>query len=287
MKRIDAGIVMLAHNGASFTRYALNGILQAETLPREIFLVDNASEDETPALIREFEPKFHAAGIDFTTWRNSENLGCSLARNQAWEKVTSAYTVFFDNDTVVCTPNWLELMQQRFEDLPSLAVLGPKMIYPYKPNKIQCAGVGINKLGRIAFRGRGADRYDPEYQKFWPCWALISACWMMRTDIKNTVGMLDELFHPVQYEDLDLCVRAKLKGYEVAYDPTVEIYHFEGITTASFGEDAYAANIARNSLKFRQRYHDLFKTMDAGLPDSEYRWLKRSELGLLPELNIN
>ena len=286
MSFCDVSIVMLAHNGAQFTRYALDGILNASTLPREIFLVDNCSDDETPALIKEYAVRFEKVGVQFHTWRNNENKGCSLARNEAWVKATSKYTVFIDNDAVVCTKNWLELFIRRFDAVPNLGILGAKMIYPYKPHKIQCAGVGISRLGRIAFRGRGQERYDARYQEYWPCWALISACWMMRTDLRDTVGLLDELFHPVQYEDLDLCVRARLKGYEVAYDPNVEMYHFEGITTASFGKEEYATNIARNSLKFRQRYHELFKTIDDTLPPEEYRWLKRSELGLAPELEL-
>lgn len=286
MQIFDVSIVMLAHNGVQFTRYALNAIVSAQSLPREIFLVDNCSDDDTPELFREYKDKFEALGIRFITWRNNENKGCSLARNEAWEKATSKYTVFIDNDAVVCTPNWLEMFIRRFDEKPNLAILGAKMIYPYKPHKIQCAGVGISKLGRIAFRGRGADRYDERYQQYWPCWALISACWLMRTDLRESIGMLDELFHPVQYEDLDLCVRARLKGFDVAYDPNVEMYHFEGITTASFGSDEYANNIARNSLKFRQRYHELFRTIDDTLPPEEYRWLKRSELGLLPILDI-
>ena len=286
MDCLDVSIVMLAHNGAEFTRHALNGILSAETLPREMFLVDNCSDDATPALIAEFAPKFEQAGIAFHTWRNNENKGCSLARNEAWAKATSKYTVFSDNDAVVCTRDWLRKYIQCFQEHPQLGVVGAKMIYPYQPHKIQCAGVGISRLGRIAFRGRGADRYDPRYQAYWPTWALISACWMMRTDLRDSVGMLDELFHPVQYEDLDLCVRARLKGFEVAYTPTVEMYHFEGITTASWGVEQYNTTIVKNSLKFRQRYHELFRTFADELPAEEFRWLKRSELGLRPELDL-
>lgn len=279
--------MMLAHNGAPFTRYALNGILNAAVYPKELFLVDNCSADETPALIREMAPQFAAAGIAFYTWRNEENKGCSLARNEAWQKATGRYTVFMDNDAIVCTRHWLSEFRRAFEEHPDLGIVGAKMIYPYLPHPIQCAGVGISNLGRISFRGRGALRYDERYQAYWECWALISACWMMRTDLRESVGMLDEWFHPVQYEDLDLCVRARLKGYAVAYTPTVEMYHFEGITTASFGETQYQVNIARNSLKFRERYHDLFKTLHDELHPSEYRWLPRTELGLETPLKLD
>ena len=283
---VDAGIVMLAHNGAEFTRRALDGILSAQTLPAEFFLVDNCSEDDTPALIREFAPRFQAEGIRFTTWRNAENMGCSRARNEAWEKVSAPFTVLLDNDTAVCTQDWLTRLAARFTEDTKLGILAPKMIYPYLPNPIQCAGVAFNKAGRVAFLGRGAPREDLRFGQFRLCRALISACWMMRTELRDSVGLLDELFHPVQYEDLDLCVRAWDAGWKVACDPSVEMYHFEGITTASFGQEAYSVNIARNSLKFRQRYHDRFAEWDENLPEEMFRWKPRTELNLQPILSM-
>lgn len=286
MTHVDCALVILAHNGAPFTRHCLESILGAAALPAELFLIDNASADATPALLAEMLPRFSAAGVEVTTWRNAENKGCSLARNEAWQRVRSPYTVFLDNDAAVCTRNWLERFRDHFQAEPQAGIVGPKLIYPYLPHPIQCAGVGISRLGRIAFRGRGAPRHDPRYATAWPTWSLISACWMMRTDLRERVGTLDECFHPVQYEDLDLCIRARLAGFGVTYTPTVEMYHFEGITTASIGQKEYQRNIARNSLKFRERYHELFRTFADDLPAAEYRWRSRAELGLTPELDL-
>ncbi|MFA6814904.1 MAG: glycosyltransferase [Lentisphaeria bacterium] len=286
MSFCDAAIIILAHNGEFYTRKALESILTAETKPAEIFLIDNASTDPTPALTTEFQPKFKQAGIRWTTWRNSENKGCSLARNEAWAKVTSKYTVFMDNDVAVCTSNWLQLFLKIMNKNEKCGILGAKMLYPQPKHLIQCAGVLIHPNGRIAFRGRGKNRFDPKYQKYWPTWALISACWFMRTDLRETVGYLDETFHPVQYEDLDLCIRAKLKGYEVAYTPTVEMYHFEGGTTAAVTSIEYQTNIARNSLKFRERYHRLFKTFSSDIPLEEFTWKDKKDFNLGEELDL-
>ncbi len=286
MTIIECAVVILAHNGARFTRHCLESLLGAAALPQELFLVDNCSTDETPALLAEMVPRFAAAGVTVTTWRNAENKGCSLARNEAWQQVRAPFTVFLDNDAAVCTRDWLARLRQGFEVHPAAGILGPKLIYPYRPHPIQCAGVSISRLGRIAFRGRGQPRDDPRYREYWPTWCLISACWMMRTGLRDDVGLLDEAFHPVQYEDLDLCVRARLAGYEVAYLPTVEMYHFEGITTGATGQQHYQRIIARNSLRFRERYHDLFRTFTEELPAAEYRWLPREELGLTDELDL-
>jgi GT2 family glycosyltransferase len=286
MSFCDVAVIILAHNGQEYTNIALESILSATTKPWEIFLVDNASEDGTPELFSHYLPLFHQAGIRAVSWRNKENLGCSLARNEAWQKATAKYTVFMDNDAAVCTRDWLSRFIACFEEHPKLRILGPKLLYPYLPHLIQCAGVVISPQGRIAFRGRGAQRHDVRYEVFWQAWALISACWMMRTDLRDTVGMLDECFHPVQYEDLDLCLRTRLAGWEVAYTPLVEMYHFEGTTTAAGGKEAYKHNIARNSLKFRERYHELFKSFTDELPPEEYRWLSHAEMGLGEEVDM-
>ncbi len=284
--QVDAAIIILSHNGENFTAHCLEGILAAADQPRELFLIDNCSDDGIPALFARMVPRFEAAGIKVTTWRNAENKGCSLARNEAWEKATSSYVVFMDNDAVPCTRTWLSRLAAAFVADPRLGILGPKMIYPWQPHKIQCAGVAISTLGRIAFLGRGADRLDPLYNQPRSCHALISATWMMRNELRHSVGLLDELFHPVQYEDIDLCIRAELAGWTVGYTPEVEMYHFEGITTASFGDKEYQRNIARNSLKFREKWHKVYATYRDELPNDAYRWLARDELGLRPELDL-
>ncbi len=283
----DSAVIILCHNGADFTEICLKSLLNAKSLPKELYLIDNGSADETPAVIQEHLGAFQAKGIEVKTWRNENNKGCSEARNDAWKQVSSEYTVFLDNDTAVCTSGWLELLKSHLDKEQEIAILGPKMIYPYKPHPIQCAGVAISSRGRIAFRGRGNQRHAERFAHDTEVPALISACWMMRTQLREKIGYLDELFHPVQYEDLDLCLRALERGWKIMYTPQVEMYHFEGITTASFGQEEYRRNIARNSLKFRERWHHLYQTFEDEFSPSEYRWLDRQELGLQPELDLH
>ena len=281
----DCAVVMLAHNGAEFTAYCLHSMLQAETLPRQLILIDNASTDRTPAVIADHADAFARAGIELITWRNDENLGCSLARNQGWERATTRYVLFMDNDTAVCTRNWLAPLTAAMAADPRLGVLGPKLIYPYRPHPIQCAGVGMNTLGRIRFRGRGCARDDGRFARRVRVPLLISACWIMPNELYHTVGGLDELFHPVQYEDLDFCMRVNQAGLHCAYTPEVEMYHFEGKTTASFGRETYQRNIAVQSAKFRRRWIHAIRALGDGCGHS--RWLPDDELGLAPGLDLD
>ncbi|MCJ8330809.1 MAG: glycosyltransferase family 2 protein [Lentisphaeria bacterium] len=281
----DASIIILAHNGVEFTRRNFKSILQASVYPKEFIFANNGSTDSTEELVEEYVPKFAAAGINFIYWTNEENLGCSLGRNQCWEKATTNYVLFMDNDTAVCTPDWLSRLVEIMDANPKLGVLGPKLIYPFVPHQIQCAGVAVNPMGRIRFRGRGTERTNSDYAQFEKVPVLISACWIKRREFLESIGGLDEFFHPVQYEDLDFCMKVNDSGYYCAYTPDVEIYHFEGKTTGSIGKSDYQRNIVKQSAKFRKRWNHVFKHYEEDPLD--YRWLPDDELGLSDEIVLD
>jgi GT2 family glycosyltransferase len=281
----DVSIVILAHNSADKTEYCLQSILDASVYPREIFVANNGSTDRTPELLHSFEKSFQDAGIPYSHWTNSENMGCSIARNEAWAKATQPYVIFMDNDTAVCTSNWLEIFVNHMNADPKLGVLGPKLIYPFKPHAIQCAGVDLSPSGRVRFSSRGDARDSRDAGTFRKVSVLISACWIMRRDFLETIGGLDEHFHPVQYEDLDFCMKVNQAGYYCAYTPDVEIYHFEGTTTAASGQMNYIRVIVENSSKFRERWKDEL----ASLPedDGDFTWKDINTFNLSNELDLS
>ncbi len=280
----DVSLVMLAHNGVDQTRHCLKSLVAAQSLPRELILIDQASSDATPDLLPDLLRPLQDAGVMVKTWRHEENLGCSESRNRAWREATSTYTAFCDNDIVVCTSDWLNKLVAVLEYNSQIGIVGPKLIYPYCPHPIQCAGVDLNRKGRITFRGRGAPRLDTRYTNAEEMVLLISACWLMRSHFLEEIGGLDPLFHPVQYEDLDYCMRVREAGYSCWYTPDVEMYHFEGTTTASGGDEQYQKVIARNSLKFRHKWRDAIRIMpDKAAAD----WLAVTDMGMTPELCLD
>jgi GT2 family glycosyltransferase len=281
----DVAIVILARNGVACTRLCLEAILESCPLPRQLILVDNESSDETPAVLAGYIPRAQAAGIEVISWRNPEHLGCSDARNQAWERATTGYVVFLDNDCVVRSRDWLASLVAEFANDPELGIVGPKLLYPFRSHKIQCAGVSINPVGRVRFCGRGQPRDVAEFASRRQVVALISACWMMRNDLRESIGMLDPLFHPVQYEDLDLCMRVNEAGMHCAYTPAVEMYHFEGTTTAAKGDAAYQRVIVANSAKFRKKWREAIRQL---APDpTDFRWRGHAEMDLGSEIDLS
>ena len=86
-------------------------------------------------------------------------------------------------------------------------------------------------------------------------------------------GGFDEAFHPVQFEDFDLVYRLRAAGYRAVYEPSVEMYHFESVTTQGTAAVNNAASVVRNGLLFQKRWQPLFAE-EEGPVEEACRWKK-------------
>jgi GT2 family glycosyltransferase len=264
-------IVLLSHNKAAYTRECLRSLLETRPTGFEIVSLDNGSTDETPALIAEFADRARPLGIGFQAIRFDRNLGCSTARNQAVASSTGEEIVFLDNDTLLPDPTWLVKLRNVLESDPRIALVGPKICYPFEPHPIQCAGVGVSRSGRVQFRGRGEPADDPRYAKIEEVQALISACFIFRRQLVDEIGGLDEAFNPIQYEDFDFCYRARSRGYRVVYAPDPVVYHWESITSDGTRDIPNRYVIIKNGMLFKKRWRRMFEK-ENGPSDEETRW---------------
>jgi len=279
-------VIVLAHNKAQHTRYCLHGLLKSTYRNLEIVAVDNGSTDATPALFATFGKDARAAAVEFRPMRFEENVGAVTGRNRALEVAEGDYVVFLDNDVVVRTRSWLERLMGALEADKGLGIVGPKLVYPFPPYLIQFAGGAVTPTGWVHFLGRGEPREAPEFNTPREVQCLISACWMMPRALYEHLGPLDEGFNPVQFEDIDYCYRARHAGYRILYLPSVEMYHFENVTSGDTPSINYTYVTIKNGMRFKKKWRFMFEG-EGGPPDSQFAWKeipKRdiSEVGELP-----
>lgn len=104
---------------------------------------------------------------------------------------------------------------------------------------------------------------------------VSGASLMMRTSAFEEVGGFDEKFF-LYFEEVDLCRRAREKGWKVVYEPRVRIVHLEGQTTGVGG----AVRRPRYWYESRRRYFvKHFGTM--GLLGADIAWVAGRFVGLL------
>lgn len=264
-------LIVLSHNKVEHTRRCFAGLLQSSYRPIEVLAVDNGSTDSTPALYAAFGPQAEAAGIAFRPTRLEQNAGAVTGRNLALQQAAGDYVVFLDNDVVPRTRAWLERLQAALAADPRAGIVGPKLVYPFPPYLIQFAGGAVTPTGWVHFLGRGEPRDTPAFNQPREVQCLISACWMMPRRLYGELGPLDEGFNPLQFEDIDYCYRARHAGHRVLYIPTVEMYHFENVTSGDTPTINYTYVTVKNAMRFKKRWRAMFE-MEGGPSDKEFHW---------------
>ncbi len=250
----------------------LQGQLAAQPRAHELIVIDNGSTDGSVEWLQgEFAAEARAAGVEYQLLINESNAGACTARNQGLAICQGEWIAFLDNDLAVRHSNWLSGLGQVLDEAPAVGIAGPKLLYPFEPYDIECAGVALSPQGRVQYRGRGEPRESAEFNRPLEVQCLISACWLMKRAVMERIGVLDEIFNPAQFEDFDYCYRARQAGFTVRYEPQVEMYHFENVTTAGSADVRFKTVTLRNWAKFRERWEAVYQS-EGGPPDDECQW---------------
>jgi len=267
-------VITLSYNKLACTRRCLSALITDSVAdgPWELIVVDNGSTDGSYEWCATGLADLGAArGVPVTVLRNEGNIGCSFSRNRAVAVARGEYLAFADNDIAPRTRRWLPGLREALAATPRAGMAGAKMVYPWAPYPIQCAGVGISRRGHVCFRGRGEPIGDPRFSRPETVQCLISACLMIPAALLREHGGFDEAFHPVQFEDFDLVYRLREAGHAAVYAPSVEMYHFESVTTQGTPTVRNAAVVVRNGLLFQRRWRHLFER-EEGPSEEACRW---------------
>ena len=209
-------IVIVTYNKAHYTLQCLRSLL-ADSLPSyEVIIVDNASSDETPALLSKLR--------NVIVIRNNENRFFAPACNQGAGKARGKYLLFLNADAFVHRGCVSSLMRT-LESAPDTGAVGSKLVW--RDGRLQEAGSIIWRDGSALGYGRSDDPSKPEYSYARDVDYCSAACLIVRREFFERLGGFDESFTPAYYEDTDLCMRIWDAGYRVVYQPMAVTTHVE------------------------------------------------------------
>ena len=237
--RPTVSIVVATHNRADWLGRSLPRILALDYPAFEVIVVDDGSEDDTPAVMQ----RWAARGV--RSLRHNHPRGASAARNTGVAAARGSIVAFIDDDAIP-EPDWLRRLVAAYADERVGAVGGA--VYHLSTGTPQCTGSKANRFGR--------DRAMPPERGLGPReYVVLIECNMsVRRRVMEELGGFDPAIR-IYGEGVDLCIRIAEAGYGVRFIPSAIVWH------------AKAAGPFRNNLyhPYRNRIYLSLKNFGSSL----------------------
>jgi len=195
--------------------------------------------------------RFGATGIRYAgafNFARMNNAGAEAARGD--------FLLFLNDDVQALKPDWLEYLVAHLQR-PEIGAAGAKLVYP--SGAIQHAGIATGIMDGAGHPGRGLFRSD---QYAWldmtrNVSAVTGACLGIRKSVFRELAGFDEAF-PVNYNDVDLCLRARGAGYLIILEPRAVLRH-----------DECRSRVRGTRYEERERFYDRWENV-LSAPDPYY-----------------
>lgn len=191
----------------------------------EVIIVSNGCKDGTPLYLETLAT--HNKAFKYIVWE--ESLGYSKAINLGLTVAKGEYIILLNNDAQVLESDWIDILEEPFKKYKNVGITGPA----------------------------GLERSNVPW--------LIFFCVMIKKEVFNTVGLLNEAYGIGGGEDTEFCIKAYQAGYTNYMVPLFSgnflykerkrffpVYHEGGATTNSIPD--MSVTTARNNERLTQLF---------------------------------
>jgi len=256
----------------------------------EIIVVDNGSNDRSAQAIRKAYP-------DVLLVENKSNRGFAAANNQALRLAKGQYVLLLNPDTLVL-PNALQKMWKFLEEHPQAGVVGCKLLNPDMtvwPSVVNNYPSPLTLLFHYSPLWRRLLAGQGDHLQFGTVnWnndsvlevaSVVGACMMVRREVIETVGFLNENYF-LYIEESEWCYRIRKHGWKICLTPEAQVIHYCRGSASQVPEMANR-EFAKGMFRFSRDNCGIFRT-------SIVKWLligeflfKLSILGVITAIRPN
>ena len=232
---MKVSIVIPSYNGQQLLQKNLLKVIAAAD-DAEIIVVDDASTDKSVEFLQKKFPQVEVV-------RHPKNMRFAAACNSGVKEAKGEIAVLLNND-VAPKKNFLKPLIKHFEDNQVFSV--------------GCREIDI-KQGKKEISGRTAGRFKRGFLVHWrpkdqesrkTLWTFGGSMAVDRRKYLELEGM-DEMYSPAYWEDIDLCWRARKKGWKIVFERNAVVYHHHESTNKSvLGKTRMKLYAYRNQILF-------------------------------------
>jgi len=226
MKRPRISIILPTHNTSPERLLRVLKAIKANTdVPYELVIVDTSRNS---TLISSLADEFKATFLH----RPDRGLG---AKWNLGAKVTTAPVLAFTSDDIYVESEWASVGLRYLRD--KVKLVSGKLLAAGRSGVISAAGSYTDVFG-VSWN-RGIDEPDDgRYNTPELIFRAVGAIFLIDRDVFNEIGGFDESYY-LYAEDLDICWRLRLAGYDCLYVPKMRAVH-EWMATTSKDTNLFA-----------------------------------------------
>jgi N-acetylglucosaminyl-diphospho-decaprenol L-rhamnosyltransferase len=212
---VRLSVIILNFDGRRWIPACLDALQAQRDAPEfETLFVDNGSSDDSAHLVSAHYPWVRLI-------ETGTNLGFAEGNNAGARAARGEWLAFLNNDTVV-DPRWLASLWAAHLEHPEYTLVTSRIVFVHDPSVVDSAGDGYLRAGGAFKHGYGAPAaaFAEPREVFGAC----GCAFMIRRDVFDALGGFDRRYF-MQYEDVDLSYRARLRGYRVWYAADAIVRH--------------------------------------------------------------
>jgi GT2 family glycosyltransferase len=218
----------------------------------EVWVVDNASTDDSAAMVREHFPQVRLV-------KNKTNVGFGRANNQAIKQCAGTYVLLLNSDTQVL-PGALANLTGFMERHPEAGTAGAHILNPDLTLQTSCSPTPTlsRELWRMlhldtlhpygVYRMKGWNQHAPREVDI-----VMGACMILRREALDQVGLFDEDYFFYSEEE-DLCLRLHRANWRIYWIPGAPVIHYGGQSAQQAPDDMFLRLYQGKLLLFRKHY---------------------------------
>lgn len=234
-KLMDLTAIIVNFNTEGLLRNAIGRLQSAAArMSLKIAIIDNASKDNSVALIKDEFPDCHLIA-------NRTNVGFGRANNQALDLVEGRYVLLLNTDAFVSADTLYKTITY-MDSHPRCGILGVRLVgrdgalqpsarYFPTPWNLFLARTGLHRLFRSV---RMVDDMAWDHASVRQCDWVPGCYFLVRKSVIDQIGLFDPRYF-LYYEEIDHCLAARKAGWEVTFFPDTTVVHIGGESAKTTG----------------------------------------------------
>jgi len=231
-KRVS--IVMPTYDNFEMLAATITALLPTISYEDELIFIDNGSSDGTSKYLASMQEQTPDGFVTIVT--NAENEGFCTATNQGMAKAKGKFICWL-NDDVVVYPHWVEKLTAMMDGSvehpfhPNVSLVGPMSNYVGGSQMVQLTDESMKQLNpESGLRldnelGEKSATVMPPLENW-----LSGFCLMLKREVYETIGGIDEVYSPGGCCDSDFVLRATTAGFGAAISPICFVWHYGSVT---------------------------------------------------------